>query len=119
MLDLRVPTDPIFQAFGVSATVTRPAPDETPITTTVAWMTPQTVDGLIGGSITRREARRIAALRLDEVPTVPRGTLIDAPEELGGEVKRWFVESVDRIEPDLGRYVVVHRPDPYAVEPDL
>lgn len=109
-LDLRVSVDPIFEAFGVAATVTRPAPEDTDIDTTVVWESPLTEAMPGAGEFSRQEWRRVMSLRLDEVPTAPRGTIILAPEVKGGTIERWRVEGPDRIVPDLVRVVVVRDP---------
>lgn len=107
MGDARVAPDPIMAAFGVSAVVTRPAPDATPITTTVVWHPTQTEDVPVGNEFARREPRRVLAVRRDEVPTMPRGTLVVCAEESGGASETWRVDALDRYESDLIRVVVV------------
>lgn len=106
--DHRVPLDPIFEAFGVAATVTRPFPDDTPIVTTGVWDTG--VTDTIGVDLKRRESRLVFGLRRDEVPTVPRGTLIEAPPMRGGAVQTWRVDATDRVMTDLTHVVVVAEP---------
>lgn len=109
-----------FATHGVSATVTRPAPDDTAITTRVIWITPITDDGGgFGSSMQRREARRQVAIRFDDVPTVPRGTILVAASAFGGTAQRWRVEGPDRLEADHGRYIVVSDPEPYTTDPEL
>lgn len=105
--DLTVPCDPILEAFGVPATVTRPAPDDTPIETTGVWVPPLTVDSPSGLQTKRREPLRIFALPRADVPTVPTGTVIEAPEVLDGPVRTWRVDGFDRYEFDLTRVLVV------------
>jgi hypothetical protein len=117
--DLRVPVDPIFQAFGVPATVTRPHPDDTPITTTIVWGAWPTEDAVDGFGLQRREPRRVLSIRYDQVPTLPRGSLVDAPEVLGGVTKRWRVDMPERLDPDIGRFVVIPDPDENAVNAEI
>lgn len=107
MADARVPMDPLFSAFGVPATVTRPAPDDDPITTTVVWINPIADDVPIGQAFQRREQRRILALDRAAVPTVPRGTEIVAPEALGGSERTWKVDSHEQDDVDHYRVRVV------------
>src|SRR5688572_24736493 len=84
-----------FDAHGVPATVTRPFPDDgTPIVTRGIWVTPGLSRPFTEAfpsdfALQRREPERVMALSRAEVPAVPRGTRIDAPEQLGGVVKAW------------------------------
>jgi len=111
-LDLRVPLDPIFDAFGVPATVTRPVPDEFPIVTTGVWVSPEMVEAALGTDLSRTERQRMLALPTSAVPTVPRGTRIDAPELLGGAVKPWRVDALGPADAEIHRVIVV--PDPFG-----
>lgn len=111
--------DPIFSAFGVPATVTRPDPNDTPVATTIVWGSWLTEDALGGSQVQRREPKRVLSVRLDQVPTLPRGSVIEAAEVAGGTSKRWRVDGLERLETDLGRYVVVHDPEPFSAEPEL
>jgi hypothetical protein len=106
--DIRPGLVPMLEAFGVPATVTRPAPNDTPIDTTALWIAPLPQDvPLGGGEFTRQEPRRVLALPLSEVPTVPTKTLIEAPEALGLPTQTWIVDSIDRIEYDHVRVMVL------------
>lgn len=111
MGDARVPIAAVLDAFGVSATVTRPAPDDTPIPTTVAWRPPVTEGVPSGFEAQRRETYRVLVMPVADVPRVPNGTVIEAPEEDGGESKRWRVEQLDRLEPDSIHVQVIEIPD--------
>lgn len=93
-----------FSAHGVPATVTRPL--ENAITTRIIWITPISDDVPSGLDLRRNEPQRIAALRRDEVPTVPRLTVIEAPEKAGGAVERWLVDGTERTEADHVRVMV-------------
>jgi hypothetical protein len=108
--DFRVPLDPIFEAFGVPATVTRPAPDEIPILTTGVWVSPLTLDMPPAMEFQRKESQRVMALTRTEVPTVPRGTIIEAPEMLGGTVQRWRIDGIEQTDSDHHRVFLL--PDP-------
>lgn len=107
MADARVPMDVVLEAFGVPAVVTRPAPDNTPISTTVAWLPPLTEDVPAGVEFGRREAIRVLAIDKGDVATVPRGTTIVAPLELDGDDVTWRVEAVVRVEDDCVRVIVI------------
>ena len=97
---------------GVDITVTRPAPDDEPIETQGIWLTPITEDVPGAVEFQRREPRGVMAIARATVSTVPRGTLILAPEQAGGPVKRWRVDGLERQEADHNRVVVVSDPDP-------
>lgn len=109
MGDLRVPVAPLLTAFGLAITVTRPAPDNTPIATTGIW-----VGGWVaetqpyGADFRRREPRRRLDVVRAAVPTMPSGTLIAAPEVKGGAVKTWQFEGFtdEQDDPDFWRVFV-------------
>lgn len=94
MADHRVPVTPLLAAFGVAATVTRPAPGNTPIATTGIWVDAEDDPQPYGTDFTRREPPRLLSLPRAEVPTLPRGTLVAAPEVGGGASKTWRVDRL-------------------------
>lgn len=97
---------PIFGVLGVPATVTRP--DDAPIATTVIWVTPVMEDLPVGSDeFSRREPRKVLALRRDQVSTVPRGTVIEAPERKGGCSKVWKVDGLERQDSEHHRVIVI------------
>lgn len=94
-------------AHGVAATVTRPAPDDTPIDTTAIWQTEPNQDAQpFGSDFIKTEPRRVLALPRSDVPTVPRGTLIVAPEATGGANKNWRADGLERTTADTWRVLV-------------
>lgn len=99
-----------FSVHGVLATVTRPAPDNTPIETVGVWLPPATEGFPTGADFQRREPQRVMALRRDEVPSVPRGTLIAAPEKGGDAVQVWRVDGFERYDADHHRVLVIPEP---------
>lgn len=99
-----------FGVHGVLATVTRPAPDNVPIETLGIWLQPVAENFPGGMDFQRREPQRVMALRTDEVPTVPRGTIITAPEKRGDAVQAWRVDGIDRYDADHVRVVVIPEP---------
>src|SRR5450759_5471195 len=101
--DFRVPMDPIFAAFGVPVTVTRPAPDDDPIETTGVWVEVAELEGPSGLAFQRKEPQRVLALLRSQAPTMPRGTQVLAPESLGGPVKGWRVDGLERADADHHR----------------
>jgi hypothetical protein len=96
-------------AHGVPVTVTRPAPDDDPIETHGIWIVPITESAPLGG-FGRQEPRRILALRRDQVPTVPKGTVIVGPPKADADPVGWRVDGIDRIEADHVRVIVVEDP---------
>lgn len=74
---------------GVDATVTRPSPDNAPIVTRGIWSTPIEDVQPVGADFRRREPRKVLVLPRADVPTLPSGTLIDAPDAIGGPVVAW------------------------------
>lgn len=118
-LDTRVPLDPIFHAFGVPATVERPDLEDAPIPTTVVWRTWRAEDAVDLGQVRRIESLKLLRIRHDQIPKVPTGTLVYAPEILGGPIKRWRVDKCVDSEPQVSTYAVIFSPDPHATEPEL
>ncbi len=103
-LDLRVPLDAILEAFGVSATVTRPAPDNTPIATTVMWHTPTSDVQAFGSDLALQEPRRVVMVPRGDVPTLPRGTTVVAAEQRGWAQKTWKVDGlIEAADPEYYR----------------
>ncbi len=94
-----------FTAHGIDAVVT--LPNEDPVDARIIWIanTPDQAPSSAGFS--RQEPVRIVALRRSEVPIVPRGTRIVAPELGGGTDKAWVVDGSDRVDADHHRFIVV------------
>ena len=104
-MDLRVPMGPLFAAFGVSAVV-RVAGNPA-VNTTAIWLSPTLNIDPSGFSVEGRSARRVMTLQPSAVPSIPEGTLIDAPEVKGGPVITWRTEGDDVVEADQRRVIVV------------
>ena len=112
MADARVPMSAVLSAFGVEGTVTRPAPDDTPITEVgIVWLPPLIEDVPTGMTSSRREVINLMAFDRAQVPTAPRGTLIEAPELLGGEIKTWKVDGHDLHDAEQIRVIVMEVKD--------
>lgn len=107
MGDLRPPIAAALSAFGVPATVTRPAPDTTPIHTTGIWLSPVLIDVPTGSDLQRTEVRRVFSVTRTDVPTLPTGTRIDAAERLGNSVLAWRVDQLAGSDADHVRAIVV------------
>src|SRR4051794_31886134 len=96
-MDARVPMASILTAFGLPITVTRPSPDDTPVTTTGVWL-PIPIDEKrpIGTDFQRAEPRKVLSIPRDRVvKNVPRGSTVLAAEYAGGPVKTWRVDGYD------------------------
>lgn len=102
-----------FDVLSVAITVTRPAPDNSPIVTTGIWLDSLEEDRPVGTDLTRREPRRVMAVqRTASLGSMPRTTIIVAPELEGGSSLSWRVEGYERsMEPDLMRVVLVRISD--------
>lgn len=105
MGDARVSPAEIFDAFGVDAIVTRPSQDA--IETSVVWINPTTDPFPSGAALQMADPQRLLTVRRDEVPTLPTGTVIQAPEFEDGPIKTWKVDSIAHYEADLIRALVV------------
>lgn len=84
-----------LNVLGVDATVTRPAPDNTPIMTRGIWSFPLGDQQEFGVDFKRREPRRVLVLPREDVPTMPSGTLISAAEAVGGTPRTWRFDGHD------------------------
>ena len=107
--DLRVPFAALAAAFGVAAVVTPPGEDA--IDTTVIWVNPAVESVPTGQEFQRTEPIRILALSRDEVPSVPHGTLIVAPERKDDVARQWLVDSPVGIDADQTKVLVIPAPD--------
>lgn len=88
----------MFGSIGVPITVIRPSPDDTPVTTSGIWMAlPLDEARPLGTDFQHTAPRKVMAIRLDaSLPTIPRGSLVSAPELQGATVKSWRVDRTDR-----------------------
>jgi hypothetical protein len=92
---------------GVGATITRPAPDNTPIAATVIWVVEPVGDSQPYGADFRKvEPRRTLMVPKADVPTMPRGTVIVAPEVDGESNKTWQFDGFERALADQWRIFV-------------
>ena len=89
MTDIRPPLGLAMDAFSVPIVVTLPY--ENPVTKRGAWVPP--TPEAFGDEIQRVELRRIMAVMKSEVPALPTGTLIDAPEFKDSAIKTWKVDA--------------------------
>jgi hypothetical protein len=94
-----------FGVHGVAAVVTPPGGPA--VATLVIWLTPSTEAVPAGSDFARRESKRILAIRRDEVPEVPRGTMITTAEPTLSTPDSWRVDAMDSVYPDHYRVVVV------------
>lgn len=102
-----------FDVLGVSATVTRPLPDDTPIETRGIWVGPGSAGSVpVEFDVRRNDRRRVIALKVSEVPTVPKGTRIVMAERSGGAVLTWRVDGTEYADADHRRVIVVPETEP-------
>lgn len=104
MSDLRPPLVAALDAFGVAATVA--VPDGDPVETRILWQPPITEEYPTGSEYRRATPRRRMTIPLSDVPQVPRGTIINAPEVSGGDEGRWSVDETERVDSDHHRVIV-------------
>lgn len=108
MSDFRVPIAVALEAFGVPATVTRPAPNNDPIVTTGFWMSPLQELDPYGRDRKRRDPRRVFVLPRPTVPSLDRGAVIVAAEVAGDTELTWRVDGLEQtVDPDHWRAIVV------------
>jgi hypothetical protein len=77
------------------------------VSTRVVWLSPTSAEVPAGAGFQRAELRRTMAVPLADVPALPRGTIVRAPESTGGTVKAWRVDSTDGVTATHTRVVVV------------
>lgn len=97
---------------GVPATVTRPVPNDTPIETTVIWLTPGLSSPAspaypLSHHVQKREVERVLVVSIDAVPELPRLSVISAPERAGGVARNWVVDSTEYADAEHRRVFVV------------
>ena len=103
-MDLRPPITAAMDAFSVPAVVTLSY--TSPVTTRGIWVTPITEDVPIG-EFQRLELKRIMALSKTDIPKIPIGTEIVAPEISGGPTKIWKVDALELADDERNRVVLV------------
>lgn len=91
-------------AHGLDVTVTPLG--QAAIATRGIWVLPQVEDHPVGSDLQRREPRKVLALKRDIVGVPPRGSVILAPEVVGGAIKTWRVDGIERVEAELTRLIV-------------
>jgi hypothetical protein len=97
----------VLSAFGLEGTVTRPAPDDAPINATVVWLPVAMGDVPSGMTSSRREKVCMLSVSREEVPSLPRGSIVEAPEVRDGDVKTWKVDATDLSDAEHIRALVI------------
>jgi hypothetical protein len=93
---------------ALRAIVTTPGGD--PVETAIIWLTPGTEATPNDSRRQVAEERRVVAIRSDDVPAVPRGTLISCAEPLQAEPLIWITDSIEFTFPDHQRVSVLPAP---------
>jgi hypothetical protein len=106
--DPLIPWEPFAAAFGLPVIVTLAG--ESAVPARGIWVAPANESFPAPQELSRREPVRVMALGRDEVPRLPRGTVIEAAEQAGGEVLRWVVDGTERAEVDHVRVYLVPAP---------
>lgn len=107
-MDLRPGLDAPFEVFGLPCTLT--VPGGTPVAATGVWATLQTLPMPPGLEARVAEARKVLALRGDELPFVPHGTLIEIAERAGQPLRTWRVDGWERADEEDLRVLLVPVP---------
>jgi hypothetical protein len=110
--DLRPLLDAPLAVFGVTAIVTRPVPDDAPVSTTGIWVAPQPDTQPTSRDVHRQTGNQILVVPRADLPTLPRETRIVAPEQAGAVAKTWRVVGFERAEVDHWRAIVTVVEDP-------
>jgi len=103
--DIRPPFAIFQPTLGVDAVVT--VPGGSPVAAVVIWVAPVPQDMPLGEDFSREDPRRVLAIARADVPLVPTGTVIEAPESAGGETLTWRVDGIERVEYDHVRAMVL------------
>ena len=104
-MDLRPSLTLALDAFSVPAVVTLKS--ENPVTTRGVWLSPEAVGFDVGDEYQGRAPKRIMAIAKADVPTIPRGTTIVAPEESGEATKTWEVQESALVQHDQHNVVLI------------
>lgn len=75
--------------------------------TRVLWQPPVTEEYPTGSDHRRATPRRRMSIGADDVPNVPRGTIINAAEVRGRAAADWKVDETERVDNDHHRVVVL------------
>ena len=97
----------MFATMGVPAVVTRPAPADTPIETSLIWVERTTPEVPDGARVTRHDPRRIGVLSSADVPSIPTGTMVEAADTQDGTAQRWKVDGIARVDADQVRVILL------------
>lgn len=96
-----------YEAPGPMATpATVTPPESEPVQTAVVWLSASRAEP-DGARFQHQEQRRMVSIRRDDVPAVPRGTLIASTPPLESDVTLWEVDGMDAVYPDHQRVVVI------------
>ena len=88
-------TDKSLDILGRAATVTLPL--ENPVESRIHWMRNLDEDLPAGKSYSALGARRRMAIKRNEFSDIPRGTIVAAPDPIGGEVTNWQVDGIEEV----------------------
>lgn len=81
-------------AFGVPATVTGPAPGDTPVQTSGFFVSPLETNPPVGNDLFRLEPRRVFVVPRSPVTSADRGTTVIAADFPGGPTRTWVVDGL-------------------------
>ena len=96
-----------FAVHGIPAEVTPQPPTDETVSTRIIWLQPLTDPQPPGSAFGRSETRRSMAIRRDDVPSIPRGTMVAVTEHLQAAPSLWKVDSMEAVFHDHHRVLVV------------
>ena len=96
-----------FAVHGIPAEVTPQPPTDETVSTRIIWLQPLTDPQPPGSAFGRSETRRSMAIRRDDVPSIPVGTLVAVTEHLREAPTLWKVDSMEASLHDHHRVLVV------------
>lgn len=109
MTDSRPSLAPAFAAFGVDVIIPQAPPTGSLLTVRAIPLSYRQENVLPGTSIAEPGQRMVLAFQRADLDALPRGTLIEAPEISGGTVYTWRVDSVELINAEEVRLIVVRQ----------
>lgn len=100
-----------FDTLGIPVTVT--PLEGSSIETQGIWTPSEFDERPVGKDYSRRDPRRVMALRIADVPDIPRGSLIVASEFDGEDAKNWKVDGIEKTDRDHIRVILVEEHEPW------
>lgn len=100
-------TDAAFSLLEIVQATVTPAGGSAIEGVALLWLGTEDQERPAGMALQRTTRRRMGSVRLSEVPTLPAGSTLVAPELPGGADVTWKVDGPTHIEADHIRFLVV------------